>query len=486
MKITVKDASAALTKTPLLVVLGVEGRAPSLPEGVEVPKALLSDFQGELRQVRTSYATAGPAERVALVGLGKVEDVDAERLRRAAALGAQQAESLKLDAATLVVGDLRVDAADAGAAAAEGAIMGAYQYVGGKSKPKDRKLQKLTVVGPGAEFRKGVARGQALGEANLFTRDLQNNAGNQMTPTALAAAARTLARKSERITCKVIDEAGMKKLGMGLLLGVAAGSRQPPKLIHLTYKPKGRAKGKVALVGKGLTFDAGGISLKPSPKMDEMRYDMSGGAAVLGAFHALASLDVPYEVHGIVPSTENMPGGNATKPGDVHVAMNGKTVEILNTDAEGRLILADALAYTSSKVKPDAIVDLATLTGAVVVGLGHEVTGMFASTDELRDQLTAAGADVAERVWPLPLMDEHKKNLEDGPADLRNICTPDMGGGSIAGAAFLSFFVGDSAEWAHLDIAGTAWGAKSRDYVGGSGGTGVGARLLVRWLERRA
>jgi leucyl aminopeptidase len=274
----------------------------------------------------------------------------------------------------------------------------------------------------------------------------------------------------------------MKKLGMGLLLGVSSGSREPARLIHLVYKPKGKAKGKVALVGKGLTFDAGGISLKPGKGMEEMRYDMSGGAAVLGAFHALASLDVPCEVHGIVPASENLPDGQATKPGDVHTSMDGKTVEVINTDAEGRLILADALAYTVKKVKPDTIIDLATLTGAVVIGLGHEVSGMFATTDRLRDALLAAGEETGEKVWPLPLLQAFTDNIKAGPADLRNLCTPNMGGGSSAAAAFLQQFVGDT-EWSHLDIAGTAWGQGARDYTGGSGGTGVGARLLVEYLR---
>jgi leucyl aminopeptidase len=271
---------------------------------------------------------------------------------------------------------------------------------------------------------------------------------------------------------------------MGLLLGVAQGSRQPPRLVHLVYKPRGKKKGRVALVGKGLTFDSGGISIKPSSKMDEMRFDMSGAAAVLGVFHALRSLDVPWEVHGLAPCTENMPGGAATKPGDIHTAMNGTTVEVLNTDAEGRLVLADALCYAVTKVKPDVIVDLATLTGAVVTALGHELSGLFASTTKLRDDLVAAGEETGEKLWPLPLLDVHKDGMKGSFGDLKNISGGDMGAGSSAGAAFLAPFVGD-AEWAHLDIAGTAWGGSQRDWVGGPMGSGVGTRLLLRWLETR-
>jgi leucyl aminopeptidase len=218
--------------------------------------------------------------------------------------------------------------------------------------------------------------------------------------------------------------------------------------------------------------------------MDEMRFDMSGGAAVLGVFRALRELDVPFEVHGVVPSTENLPGGAATKPGDIHVAMNGTTVEILNTDAEGRLILADALCYTVAKIKPDTIIDLATLTGAVVTALGHELSGLFASSDKLRDELVEAGRETGELLWPLPLLDYHKEQMKGVFGDLKNISGGDMGAGSSAGAAFLAPFVG-STDWAHLDIAGTAWGGSNRDWVGGSLGSGVGTRLLVRYLESR-
>jgi leucyl aminopeptidase len=285
--------------------------------------------------------------------------------------------------------------------------------------------------------------------------------------------------------CTVLDERRMKELGMGLLLGVARGSAEPARLIHLVYKPTGKARAKIALVGKGLTFDAGGISIKPAAKMDEMRFDMSGGAAVLGVFHALAAIDVACEVHGVVPCTENLADAAATKPGDVHTAMDGTTVEILNTDAEGRLILADALAYVKARVKPDTIIDLATLTGAVVVGLGHEVSGMFVSSDRLRADLDQAGRETGELVWPLPLFDVHKEKMRGASADLRNIGAPDLGAGPTQGAAFLSYFV-DGTDWCHLDIAGTAWGMSPRDYVGGPLGTGVGARLLVRYLEQRS
>ncbi|MFT5048943.1 MAG: leucyl aminopeptidase [Chlamydiales bacterium] len=477
-------------KTPLVVSFVPKGKRAELPEGVKVPAAFLRDFGGEFRKTSTTYTSAGPAARVLLVGMGVARDIEEETFRRVAALAVKLGESMGCESAAFYAGGCVAHAASperAGRAIAEGVVMGSYGYIEGKSKPKAAVLKAVTVYGAGRDFKRGLKDGQALGEANTFTRDLQNKPGNQMRPRDMAAEARKLAKRSDRISCKVLDEKAMDALGMGLLLGVSQGSVEPARLIHLVYKPKGKAKknGKVALVGKGLTFDAGGISLKPSSKMDDMRYDMSGGAAVLGVFHALASVDVPWEVHGIVPSSENLIDGNATKPGDIHTAMNGLTVEILNTDAEGRLILADALAYTEKKVKPDTIIDLATLTGAVVVGLGHELSGMFPTTDKLRDELLAAGEETGELVWPLPLLERHKEFMKGVVADLRNISSPAMGAGSTAGAAFLASFVDPDTEWCHLDIAGTAWGGQARDWVGGAHGSGVGTRLLMQYLETR-
>jgi len=490
MRTSIKDASAAPTKTDLLVVFGLQGKKPELPTGVKLPAAALRQFEGGFRKTRLADATSGPAGRVLLVGLGKAREANAERLRRAAALAAKQAEGLDVASATLWISPAVEKAAGGaeavGRAATEGALMAGYSYQECKSKQgrKAPTLKSLTLAGGGAAFRKGARRGKALAEANAFARDLQNAPANVLRPRDVAAKARKLAQRSPRITCKVLDEKAMAREKMGLLLGVSRGSSEPAYLVHLTYKPKGRSRGKIAFIGKGLTFDAGGISLKPPAKMDEMKYDMSGSAAVLGVFHALGDLDVPYEVHGIVGTTENMPGGKATKPGDVHTGRNGTTVEVLNTDAEGRLVLADCLSYTADKVKPDTMVDLATLTGAVVVALGHELSGVFTTSKNLESDLVAAGESSGELVWPLPLLELHREQMKGTVADLKNINTPGSGNGASAGAAFLSHFTGD-VEWAHLDIAGTAWGQKDRDYVGGGLGTGVGVRLLIQYLEDR-
>ena len=489
MKITVKNRSSRFTQTELLCVLACAGRDPDLPAGVRISSTALKDFKGEFRSKRlTDGATPrSPARRVLLVGLGKRAELDLERVRRCAAVAVKEAAAIGCKRADLwIAAEIEQDlgAEATGLAACEGALLGSYTYEPHKSKPTKRSLSAVSLWGGGAAFAAGVAHGQVLAEANAFTRDLQNAPGNKMRPRDLADAAREVARRNPRIKVQVLDAAAMKRLGMGALLGVSKGSSEPPQLIHLTYRPKGKPKSRVALVGKGLTFDAGGISLKPAAKMWDMKYDMSGGATVLGVFYALARRDVQHEVHGIVPASENLPDANANKPGDLCVAMNGTTIEVLNTDAEGRLILCDALSYAVAKVKPDTIIDLATLTGAVVTALGHELSGLFATTNELRDALCSAGEAVGERLWPLPLFDFHKEQMKGEVADLRNINSPDHGNGATAGAAFLSYFVGDT-EWAHLDIAGTAWGGRDRDYVGGPQGSAVGVRLLMRYLESK-
>jgi leucyl aminopeptidase len=490
MKLTSKPAPANLPSTPLLAVLVCEGQRARLPKGVEVPKGFLTGFDGKRRTQASTWAVKGPAKRVLLLGLGSDGDVDAEELRRAGAAASQHARGEKVSKGTLWVHSkdlsLAGGSAEAGLALAEGLMMGSYQYTGGKGKAPEEVCKRLDLLGGNAAFRKGAKRGAHLAAANMYTRDLQNGAGNQVTPRVLVAEARKLAKRSARISVKIIDEKEMKRLGMGLLLSVSQGSSLPAYLIHLTYKPKAKKpKGRVCFVGKGLTFDAGGLSIKPSAKMDEMRYDMSGGAAVLGAFHALGDLDVAQEVHGLVPASENVINGVATKPGDIHRAMNGKTVEVNNTDAEGRLILADALCYAEKKIKPDTIIDLATLTGAVIVGLGHEHSAIYPTTHKLRDELLAAGEAVGEACWPLPLTDLHKDAMRGKLGDLTNISSPAVGAGSITGAGFLSHFVSPDTEWSHMDIAGTAWNTAARGWVGGALGSGVGARLLMDYLGRR-
>jgi leucyl aminopeptidase len=312
-----------------------------------------------------------------------------------------------------------------------------------------------------------------------MARDLSNSPGNEVNPSYLARQAREIA-DTTTLRCHVLDVDGIREHQMGCLLGVAQGSDQPPAFIILEHAPKGSQEKPIVLIGKGLTFDSGGISIKPAANMEDMKMDMAGGAAVFGAMQALARLGYPHRVVGLVPSSENLPSGNAVKPGDILRAMSGKTVEVINTDAEGRLILADALAYAVQELKPACMIDLATLTGAVVVALGSLATGMMGTDQAMMDRLRAAGDYSAERVWELPLFEEYSKHIKSDFADIRNVSSG-REAGSIIGGAFLKEFVGDI-PWVHLDIAGTAWTREPKPYIP-KGATGVGIRLLVKALE---
>ena len=486
MKLVCKTTSQNLARTDLLVVFAREGAAPKLPSGVKLTRSALADFSGEKREVRFADAVAGPVDRVLLIGVGDGKAIDSETLRRCGAIAAKKAEKTGAGSTTLWF-DLPTGrrAGELGQALAEGAMMGGYRITDFKSDAAPAGLKRLTIQGNSAEFKRGARRGEIIGAANCFARRLQDSPGNRMRPRDLVAEARKIAKSSDRLSVEILDEKAMTRLGMGSLLSVSRGSEEPAYLIHLVYRPgKKKVDRKACLVGKGLTFDAGGISLKPSQKMDEMKYDMSGGAAVLGTFQALAGLEPDdVEVHGLVPTSENLPDGKANKPGDLVTAMNGLTIEILNTDAEGRLILADALAYAEENIKPDAMIDLATLTGAVVVGLGHELSGVMGNEQAVIDALVASGERTGELVWPLPMLDCHKQAMKGKVGDLKNIGGAGVGAGSSTGGAFLANFVGDI-PWAHLDIAGSAWGAEDRDYQGGPWGTGVGVRLLLDWLEK--
>jgi leucyl aminopeptidase len=300
-----------------------------------------------------------------------------------------------------------------------------------------------------------------------------------MTPSIMAQKAREIARR-KNVSCQVLDKDKMKEMGMNALLAVASGSNEDPKFIILEYAGGKKSAAPVVLVGKGLTFDSGGISLKPADKMDEMKTDMSGGAAVMGVIMAAADLQLPLNITALIPSTENMPSGNASKPGDIIKSYSGKTIEILNTDAEGRLILADALAY-ASEFKPAVVIDVATLTGACIVALGEDVIGMLGTDDKLKKEIERAAQTTGELVWELPLWERYHELIKSDIADYKN-----SGGrtaGTITAAAFLSKFVGDS-PWVHLDIAGPAWISKDKTYIP-KGASGVAVRLLVEFLRNR-
>ncbi len=440
-------------------------------------------FQGKEGQVAVYHATQGPAEKIIALGLGPKPEATAEILRRAGGRLARKAREIRLEEAALEWP--RSFREDLLKAFAEGLILGSYQFTRYKTQAKDapKGLQKLVLkVTPDslAAAQKVFQTALSYCEGTLLARDLINGAPSDVTPKVLAQTARKIARAPVRL--KLYTKKDLQRMGAGGILGVSIGSAQEPYLIHLHYKPVGNPKKSVALVGKGITFDSGGLSLKPAGSMETMKMDMSGAAAVLGVFSQLARLKPKVEVHGIIPTTENMPGGRAYKPGDVLKAMNGKTMEVLNTDAEGRLILSDGLSY-AVKQKVDQIIDMATLTGACVVALGALVSGAMTNNPELLERVKAATEAEGEPIWELPLVQEYREDIKSKVADIKNI-----GGGreagSIIGGLFLQEFVGDT-PWVHLDIAGPAYLEREFPAVPylTYGGTGLMVRSLLTFLQ---
>lgn len=419
------------------------------------------------------FPTHGKIKPEVLVIAGEATDVNG--LRRAAYQACRKARDAGARALSIVAGD----SADRAGTLAEMAVLSLYVFDRYK-KRDDKKKEIATVrvlIGKGGRAsREAVIRGQILGQAACYSRDLVNEPAGVVTPSHLAERAKEIAKRNRAISCNVFGPGWMKQKGMGGLLGVAQGSRQEPRFIVLQYRPGGRATKRIAIVGKGITFDSGGLSLKTADQMVTMKCDMSGAAAVLGTFTAIADLKPGVEVLGIIPTTENMPGGAAVKPGDILRMMNGKTVEVLNTDAEGRLILADALVY-AEKQKPDWIIDLATLTGACVVALGDACSGLMGTDDKLKDALRTAAAEGGDRIWELPLLDEYKETIKSDLADIKN-ANYGRDGGAIKAGLFLREFV-EKAPWAHLDIAGPAFMEKEIGFYG-KGATGHGVGLLLR------
>ncbi len=441
------------------------------------------DFKGKKNETLLLYTQAKiPARRVLVVGLGKQEDFDLEGVRQAAGTAARTLQDLGVKQASTILhgtgaGSLPVE--ESAQAMAEASMLACYRFDHYRSEKKTTKtLKKLTLLefdkSKISKARGGVRVGRTIAEGTYLARDLANHPGSTVTPSYLARVAHKIARE-HGLKCKVIDEAGMKRLGMGALLGVSQGSAEPARFIVLEHNKKAGAR-PLVFVGKGVTFDSGGISIKPGAGMDDMKFDMCGAAAVLGAMQAVAALGLPHYIVGLVAATENLLDGHSYKPGDILKTLAGKTIEILNTDAEGRLILADALGY-AARFKPAGAVDLATLTGACVIALGHHASGMLGNDEDLAAKVREAGEQTGERVWPLPLWDEYREQIKSQVADMRN-----TGGGRDAGvstgAALLAEFT-EAYPWVHLDIAGTAWSEKPRPYIP-KGGVGVGVRLLTQ------
>jgi leucyl aminopeptidase len=469
------------------VAVGVASDRVGEAEG-DLPDGYLgtAGFSGELGQLVAVPVASGGTRY--LVGLGKAAAVGADQVRSAAAVVGRAAgrhRSLTLDLAGGVDGG----GPELAAAQAEGALLGAYRFDAYRSKPKPHELREVLVVAAsgraGAADRAAVERGVALADATNLARDLVNEPGGALTAPVFAE--RTVAAaKGTGVKVTVHDMAAIKRLGFGGLLAVNQGSTVPPRFLELAYDPKGASTRTpvVALVGKGITFDSGGLSIKTAEGMTNMKGDMGGGAAVVAAMTALAALDVPVAVRGYVPLTDNMTGGNALRVADVITHYGGSTTEVLNTDAEGRLILADALAWATAKRRgnrlPAAVLDLATLTGACMVALGTRTAGLFSDDDDLADRVLDAAAGAGERLWRLPLVDADKKGLESKVADRKNVAG--RYGGAITAGLFLRDFVGNDVPWAHLDIAGPAFNEAADDLEVPAGGTGYGVRTLLRLL----
>lgn len=444
------------------------------------------DLEGKVGQTLLLQRVPGiAAERVLLVGCGRERDLTAGPFARAAASAARAiAATAATDAVSLLPG-LGVRERDLAwrvretVVATRGATYRFDRMKSEKERPA-RALRRLTLALAGRRDleagQRGLREGVAIADGVERARDLANLPANVCTPEFLAEQARALAGKHPALHLEVLDERDMEKLGMGALLAVARGSRQPPRLIVLEYRGTEREARPVVLVGKGVTFDAGGISLKPGQGMDEMKFDMSGAAAVLGVLHAVASLALPLRVVGVMPATENLPDGNAIKPGDIVTSLSGQTIEVLNTDAEGRLILCDALTYVD-RYDPAVVIDVATLTGACVVALGRVPSGLFANHAPLARALLAAGEASGDRVWELPLWEEYRELLKSNFADVANIGGPEAG--AVTAATFLARFT-RKYHWAHLDIAGTAWLTGKE-----KGATGRPVPLLTQYLLDR-
>jgi leucyl aminopeptidase len=499
LRVQAKQGHVDTETTDALVLLLCEGEGLPKEDGAILDRALggalrdllqSKEFDGKAGEV-VLFHTHGKIQpkRLILVGLGKKHDLGLDQIRQAMGHAVKRVRQAKSGAFAVALPSIVPHGAspiDVGQTMTEGAILGSYQFTAYRSDaPTGKGVTAMTVLAPQKDqlrqLSEGIRRGVATAEATFYVRDLCNHPSNVMTPTRIASEAKTVA-KEVGVNLKILEQKEMEKLGMGALLGVAKGSHEPPKFIILQYHgAKNKNDRPVVLVGKTITFDTGGISLKPAENMEQMKADMTGGAEVLATMRAAARLKLPLNLISILPAAENMPGGRAMRPGDVVKTLSGKTVEVQNTDAEGRLILSDGLAY-ATRFKPAALIDIATLTGACVVALGQFAIGMFGTDATLKDAIHKAGLRAGERVWEMPLWEEYFEQLRSDVADMRNI--GGRGGGMITAALFLSKFVGD-APWVHLDIASTDWSERERAYIP-KGPTGIGTRLLIQFLINRS
>ena len=495
MEYSIKTGDLSKQRTPCVVVgvfsprlLSFEGKLiDKFSNGYLTRRLKNGDVTGEIGQSLMLYEVPGMrADRVLLIGCGRQKEFTPARLKKAITGAVALLNGGPAIEAVFCLGG--VEPADHGLystlrdmiAAAEASV---YRFDELKSDPEapKRPLRRATFFLPDRRHlstaERAISHGRAIAGGVNLAKTLGNLPGNICTPTYLADQAKKLGRRSRKLRVKVLEEAQMQELGMGALLSVSRGSRQPAKLIVMEYRGGKSNTKPVVIIGKGLTFDAGGISIKPAAAMDEMKYDMCGGASILGAVSACVELELPINLVGIVPSSENLPDGDANKPGDIVTSMSGQTIEILNTDAEGRLILCDALTY-SQRYEPAAVIDVATLTGACVVALGKHASGLFSNHDALADEILTAGVKTGDRAWRLPLWDDYQNQLDSNFADMANI--GGAGAGAVTAACFLWRFA-KKFKWAHLDIAGAAWETGKE-----KGSTGRPVALLVQFLLKRS
>ncbi len=426
---------------------------------------------------------------IVLYGIGEKKIKTLERIRKTGGGIVKKAHILSLEKIVVSLPWVALDeyrASEVAHAFSEGALLAMYQFTHYKKESDPVTLQEIKLLderGKEKLLKEGIELGEIFSQGALYARDLVNEPASHMKPHVLAQEAIIIGKENKNISVKTYTGKELEKIGAGALIAVGKGSSEPPYLIHLHYMSKGeKSKAKVCLVGKGVTFDSGGLSLKPENHMETMKMDMAGAAVVLGVFKSLLQLTPHIEIHGIIPTCENMPSGNALRPGDVVTALNGTTVEVLNTDAEGRLILADALSYAVKHIQPTHIIDLATLTGAVMGALGEDVAGLFSTNEKLTSRLKDASEYEGEKLWELPLVDEYRDQLKSDIADMKNI-TGTRYGGAITAALFLEAFV-EKIPWAHIDIAGTAWNSTGTPSYMSKGATGAGVRLLLQTLRK--
>jgi leucyl aminopeptidase len=493
MKTNLSVANPAEVETECLVAVALDrGTKEKLEIFIETSDAAVKDaaqeivgsgeISGKLFETTVLHHPAKlKAKRLLLIAGGKAKTFTLSELRKLAGAAARYLKSRGIRSFAFLAPEGNVKNEDAVSAIVEGAFIGNFDPDTYKSDRKDRKIDSVTVVARGDQtaLQRSMDQARVIGESQNFTRDLVNEPGNRMTPTMIAERARKMAEEVG-LKCEVLDGAKIRELKMGAFWGVSQGSDEPPALIVLRYEPAGAPEKPVlGLVGKAITFDSGGISIKPADGMEKMKYDMAGGAAMLGVMRGIALLKPKVKVTAIICASENMPSGKAQKPGDVQISMSGKSIEIINTDAEGRLVLADGLSY-AKQLGCTHLIDAATLTGAVVVALGYVNAGVFANDDKMYERFSKAVNDAGEKFWRLPLDDEYKENINSNIADIVN--SGGRWGGAVSAAMFLKEFAEDT-PWLHLDIAGTAWMEDNKPWIA-KGPSGIAVRSLIEFARQ--